>query len=611
MHSTLFEKTVFFFLILMTFGTLNAVGSTGTVRYVSTNGADSATGTEDFPFRTIQKAADVSVPGDRIIVTQGVYNEFLTIKNSGTFHAPIVFEGQRGPGGEYKTIIDPSVPVTGWKLAPEIGVGVYKTTRIGFDPKEITVDNKRIGRINNSHMQNGTGFEYLTKRSDAQVFLPDLKISVFYWDGVEALYGFLDGVTYIRFRDSDNPNKKNIKAAPIGNAITLSNKTYITIKNFLIRGARIAVKIAGNQSLYNIIENNYLMNGGSRIRLYNGAAYNVIRNNELTMNYLGSNFLGAGSGGEEYAHFIKRHVYKEFKHTVSGNSTSDDVGIAIVNAGSNNEIYNNHIFGGLRGITGWVGNTDNPTKGLKIHDNIIHNMSSVGITSYKGMLDSEYYDNLIYDCNINIRLHEVVQPADLGRRVFIYKNRFWNPRGVGYHFYASSSTIMNPDKYPEYYIFHNSFSGGAVFMGIMNNVTKSGGMPNTHIINNIISSRHSYSAGLISLVKENQFGIFDYNWIGGVYPKDISLALFSDNNIFENGEYFWDPDKVPDFNVWKNRVSVVNSGLALSSPRIFNGSTFNTLPGMQEGYFSGAGPSLGAIQFKNISKPSNFRLTRF
>ena len=46
-----------------------------TTYYVATDGSDENRGTIDFPFKTIQKASDLSKPGDTILVQPGIYRE--------------------------------------------------------------------------------------------------------------------------------------------------------------------------------------------------------------------------------------------------------------------------------------------------------------------------------------------------------------------------------------------------------------------------------------------------------------------------------------------------------------------------------------------------------
>lgn len=60
--------------------------------HVSKRGNNRFCGSKQYPFSTIQKAANIAVPGDRIIVHEGVYREWVKPQNGGTKSAPIVYE---------------------------------------------------------------------------------------------------------------------------------------------------------------------------------------------------------------------------------------------------------------------------------------------------------------------------------------------------------------------------------------------------------------------------------------------------------------------------------------------------------------------------------------
>ncbi|WP_214630861.1 right-handed parallel beta-helix repeat-containing protein [Paenibacillus agaridevorans] len=69
----------------------------GKVYYVSANGADTNPGTIEAPWRTIQKAADTLMAGETVLVRGGVYEEFVTIRNSGSAAAGyITFQAYPG-----------------------------------------------------------------------------------------------------------------------------------------------------------------------------------------------------------------------------------------------------------------------------------------------------------------------------------------------------------------------------------------------------------------------------------------------------------------------------------------------------------------------------------
>ncbi len=71
--------------------------------YVSPTGDDSNPGTLEAPWRTIQKAANTMVGGNTAIVRGGIYEEFVTIKSSGSeLHGYITFQAYPGE----KPVID-------------------------------------------------------------------------------------------------------------------------------------------------------------------------------------------------------------------------------------------------------------------------------------------------------------------------------------------------------------------------------------------------------------------------------------------------------------------------------------------------------------------------
>lgn len=74
--------------------TASATGTT--TYYVSTSGNDSANGSIDSPWRTIQHAADSVGPGTTVYVRQGTYNEIVTMKTSGAQAHRLFFRVIRG-----------------------------------------------------------------------------------------------------------------------------------------------------------------------------------------------------------------------------------------------------------------------------------------------------------------------------------------------------------------------------------------------------------------------------------------------------------------------------------------------------------------------------------
>ncbi|SMP65914.1 Protein of unknown function [Neorhodopirellula lusitana] len=62
---------------------------------VSTLGDDQATGTAEQPFRTISHAAELAMPGDTIVVREGVYRERVSPPRGGVPGKPITYRGEK------------------------------------------------------------------------------------------------------------------------------------------------------------------------------------------------------------------------------------------------------------------------------------------------------------------------------------------------------------------------------------------------------------------------------------------------------------------------------------------------------------------------------------
>lgn len=70
----------------------HSASAAGTEYFVATTGNDSNAGTSSAPWKTLQHAADVAVPGSTVFVRGGVYNQKLKITRSGSAAAgPIAF----------------------------------------------------------------------------------------------------------------------------------------------------------------------------------------------------------------------------------------------------------------------------------------------------------------------------------------------------------------------------------------------------------------------------------------------------------------------------------------------------------------------------------------
>ncbi|MDD4431804.1 MAG: right-handed parallel beta-helix repeat-containing protein, partial [Bacteroidales bacterium] len=329
-----------------------------------------------------------------------------------------------------------------------------------------------------------------------------------------------------------NPNNKVIKAAKNGSGIHLENKSYITIRNLQIQNCEYSVQMR-EASHNNIIENCYFRNGGKRVYIFRGANNTIIRNNEMTMDYYaGDSVLGAGSFNS-YRLLVKRHVYDTFKYTF-GPDHSDDIGIYFRNIGNNTVISGNYIHGGLIGISGYNGDYgfSAPANGMKILNNKVHNMASVGITSSRNVENMEIYNNLVYDCNLNFRLHELNRTDEVARSVCLYGNVGWNPPDAGVQVFMHFPSSSVPKYFPTYRIYNNVFVGGWDGFNIGSNAVLSGGMPKYSIFNNMMLAVVNIYSYMRTVINNGDIELIDYNVFGGIEYADLTGTKFGANNVF-------------------------------------------------------------------------------
>ncbi|MDO4188766.1 MAG: right-handed parallel beta-helix repeat-containing protein [Lachnospiraceae bacterium] len=78
--------------------------------YVNCNAAVSGDGSKDKPFKRIQQAADKAMPGDEIIVAEGVYYEEVSPVTAGTEKAPIVYKSEKPLGA----VITGACSISNW-----------------------------------------------------------------------------------------------------------------------------------------------------------------------------------------------------------------------------------------------------------------------------------------------------------------------------------------------------------------------------------------------------------------------------------------------------------------------------------------------------------------
>jgi hypothetical protein len=103
------------------------------------NADDNAPGTQDRPFRTIDRAAQALQPGERVVIATGVYREPIRPARGGT-SADAMISYEAAPGAN--VVVEGAVPVTGWQPSEGWNIGndtvtgqPVKAWELHLDPK--------------------------------------------------------------------------------------------------------------------------------------------------------------------------------------------------------------------------------------------------------------------------------------------------------------------------------------------------------------------------------------------------------------------------------------------------------------------------------------------
>ena len=581
----------------------------------SPSAKDSNSGSQTSPWKTIQKAASTAAAGDTVIVKAGEYNEFVTSRISGTAGSAITFTGERGTNGEWLTILDPSTPfMNGWVAATEIGTGVWKQSSVSFRTFDLTIDHERVAGvytlgdmteyITNAYIGSDltAGSNFLTLATDVTLNTSQNHSTVYFWDGVEAMWGTLSNASlttwtlYLRLRDGSDPNGINIRAVPASYSLNLSGQSYLVISNFLVRGGYYNVLLQDGSCHHNTIVSNYISGGYTGVLMQSKTHDNSVSYNEITENYYGYNDPGAWgeTAASAYKYVIRENIYLVSKFLM-GRSTTYYRAVELYNVGNSNVVFANHIFksvGSGISIGNDIFNYGYATNTL-ICGNSIEGHTSVGITPSWGEIGTRIYDNLISDCNCNLRFHFLNQSGDSNRLVYVHRNRFWLPTGVSDHIFTWSGQTGVTNECATVWVYHNSFSGGVGALRDNGYAKYNGGLRNFHFLNNIFSrvlyvNPNSWGIGMWT--NRLMLGTFDYNEVAPLTPTWLSsepkAAWYGPHNI-TNSSAEWPSAQGMSF-VLASGSKAIDTAIDVTQPFVIAGVTNAGLPAAGQARSAGA-----------------------
>ncbi len=210
--------------------------------YVSASAPGNGHGDKRAPFRTINEAARIAVPGDEILVAPGIYREYVCPVNAGTEDAPIIYRSTT----PLAAVITGAEEVKNWELFD----GDTWLTRIpnslfgDYNPYTTVIGGDWYFQTRLLH----TGEVYLNGRSMYEAMslkeVLDPQIIERSWDPEGTLYRWFteqeDEVTliYANFRGAD-PNNENVEINVRRNCFypAHSGVGYITVSGFTIKQA--------------------------------------------------------------------------------------------------------------------------------------------------------------------------------------------------------------------------------------------------------------------------------------------------------------------------------------------------------------------------------------
>lgn len=541
--------------------------------FVSPAGNDGAPGTAAQPFLSPQKGLDAAQGGDTVHVRPGVYRCRVEFPRSGEEGRPITLEGEPG------AVLDGGDLIKGWIPAPQIGTGVYENPSMPYPARMVSWNNKVV-LVLRPHGGDRFIRDGLSRPArDNGGITVDKRFIADWWTGIEAFYALLDGKHYFRFRDGMNPDSQDLKFIREGSVVVLAKgKRYLVVRGLTVRNSHWGIALQGSSDC--AVEGNFIYaTAKADVLVSEGGARNHVRWNELTYNHIYPDF------GHPWDAPIDRYLWVVKK----SHSFGDESAVRLEGHGDDNRVYGNHVFRHFDGITQKSGG-----RRTQVYNNILQNIADDALAPEGEEIEAQWHDNVVIEGgNGCITIFEEPRRRMKVGPLYIYRNRTYftttGHSGEGLHF---KNYCLPAAKI---YIYHNSFCGAHASVSVNGEHRGLAPSENIFLLNNAFSSARFYRD--CGEPRQHGVGQFDYNWCGGQDADSLAGGVnFGSHNVTAEGQSLWPDRTAPSFLLAAGSTAL-HKGLDLSKPFELFGKQHPALPGMKPGYFAGAAPDLGAMQF--------------
>lgn len=525
------------------------------VLHVAPGGKAGADGSADAPLQSVQSALDRAQAGDTVRLAPGVYRERVAFKSSGKYLQPVTLEGEPG------AILDGSENIAlDWQLAPDIAPATYRA-KIAFEPFTVTADAKIVTMLREDRVSPGKASAPAWEwRAIFQNGVGPSK-----WAGVKALALYLrkPRELIIRFQNDLDPRKLPMTVAPRDPIIHIKGFNRAVVRGLTLRNAAYGVLI--EDSLGSVVEQCTVGPVDYGVWLDSGADRSTIRFNELFMApYAGADPKGEGAWDNWQAHKRGGHY--------------DRFGVQIHNTLGGHEVHDNWIHDTWDGIEDRGAAGQN--RGLRIHHNLIQNVSDDGLEPNGAEEDCRWHSNIV---NHSICAFRIKAPT--AGPLYAYRNIFFN-NGEDFRMYGEVE--LKPARV---YAYHNTSTSAPAYS---TNKVFGIGTPRYHFWNNLFWCSY-WRKDLGQSVEPNWKADFNV------------LARRGQDARWDTGRALAQASKLDEHSLWTtsagfSEASKLDVSLTADSSARGHGMDLSkwpegALPGCEPGYFAGAAPDAGALAF--------------